>query len=168
MKTIIPLTCLILALAAFSVRAQTQTLVTTTNNNLSATITVSSNSYAVVKSVDVDDGGMLLLNIQGVTFQKNFSYANVTGLTVYGPATIQLEGTVGYPTYASIEVTPELQFFPANQTLTVGSNAGNVQVTMQTSTDLANWTTAVNGMVYTNTPDARFFRIQLQTGVPAP
>ncbi len=29
------------------------------------------------------------------------------------------------------------------------------------STDLVNWTPAVNGQVYTNSPDARFFRIKL-------
>lgn len=58
--------------------------------------------------------------------------------------------------------------FPPDKTLVVGANSGNVQVTMQMSTDLVNWTPAVNEMIYTNAPDARFFRIQLLTNVQAP
>jgi hypothetical protein len=34
---------------------------------------------------------------------------------------------------------------------------------MEMSADLVNWTPAVNGVVYTNSPDARFFRITLET-----
>ncbi len=34
---------------------------------------------------------------------------------------------------------------------------------MQMFTDLVNWTPAVNGQIYTNSPDAGFFRIKLQT-----
>ncbi|SPE61801.1 hypothetical protein SBV1_770009 [Verrucomicrobia bacterium] len=44
--------------------------------------------------------------------------------------------------------------FPPGKAVTVGAYSGNVQVTMQISTDLANWTSAVNGAVYTNSPDA--------------
>ncbi len=47
--------------------------------------------------------------------------------------------------------------------VTVGANSGNLQLTMEISTDLVNWTAANNGALNTNSPDARFFRIKLLT-----
>jgi hypothetical protein len=169
MKTLILLGSFVLTLIAISARAGIQTLITTSTNMYSPVITVCSNSYVVVKSVDDDDGGLLLLNIQGNSFTKDFSFESVTGLTISGPATIQLEAHPNsyVPTYATIDVEPQLLPVPPNQTTAIGSDAGNVQVTMQTSTNLVNWASAVNGMVYTNTPDARFFRIQMQTSTPS-
>lgn len=166
MKTIV--TGLACTFISFSVCAQIQTLVVSPTSTNSAVITVSSNSFAVVKSVDYDDGGLLLINIQGVSFTKDFSYESIDGLTIAGPATIQLQAhcCAFYASYATIEIVPGL--FPPGKTATVGSYSGNVQVTMQMSTDLVNWTPAVNGMVYTNSPDARFFRIQLITNAQAP
>jgi hypothetical protein len=80
-----------------------------------------------------------------------------------GPATIQIQQMSGYTPgcFATFSVEPAP--FPPGRAVTVGAYAGNVQVTMQMSTDLVNWTTAVNAQVYTNSPDARFFRIQLNT-----
>jgi hypothetical protein len=164
MKTKLILMAVMFAWVSFSAYSQTQTLVTTTNNNYSSIINVSSNYFAVVKSVDTDDGGSLLLNIQGIAFTKNVSFDDVSGMTIYGPATIQLEGNSGIPTYASVEVGQELEPVAPNQTQAIGSNAGNVEVTLQTSTDLVNWTNAVSGTIYSNSPDARFFRIELQSG----
>src|SRR5205085_9205467 len=55
------------------------------------------------------------------------------------------------------------EYFPPDKTAVVGAYSGNVQVTMEISTDLVNWTSATNGLVYTNSPAARFFRIKLVT-----
>jgi len=41
-----------------------------------------------------------------------------------------------------------------SQEVTAGAYGGNVRVTMEMSTDLVNWAPAVNGMVYTNSPEA--------------
>ena len=168
MKTTTTLFSLILTVVSLSVRAQIQTLVVSPTSTNSAVITVSSNSFAVVKSVDNDDGGLLLINIQGVNFTKDFSFESINGLTISGPATIQLQAhcCAFYASYATIEIVPGP--FPPGKTLTVGANSGNVQVTMQMSTDLVNWTPAVNGMVYTNTPDARLFRIQTVVNAQGP
>jgi hypothetical protein len=162
MKTIAIIVGIILT-CALSLRAQIQTLVVSPTNILSSVITVPTNGYAVVKSVDYDDGGQLLINAQGVNFSKDLTTSTLTGLTIAGPATIQLaaQPSAYYASYATIELQEQPDPFPANQTFTVGSNAGNVQVTMLTSTDLINWSPATNGMVYTNTPAARFFRIQM-------
>jgi hypothetical protein len=170
MKTILKIIIAALICISFSAHAQMQTLTATSSNILSSVITICTNQYAIVKSADYDDGGLLLINMQGVSFSKNFSFESVDGLTISGPATIQLEAEPNayYSTYATIEVKPQQLPVPPNQAVTVGSNAGNVQVTMITSTDLVNWTPAVNGMVYTNSPAARFFRIQLLTNVQSP
>ncbi len=170
MKATIKLIVMSLMYVSISAHAQMQTLVANSSNILSSVITIATNQYAVVKSVDYDDGGLLLINMQGTSFTKDFSYASADGLTISGPATIQLQAhpDAYYSCYATIEVKPQQQPVPPNQTVTVGSNAGNVQVTMLTSTDLVNWTSATNGMVYTNTSDARFFRIQLLTNIQSP
>ena len=170
MKTIIKLILMSLTCVSISAHAQVQTLVANPSNILSSTITIATNQYAVVKSADYNYGGLLLMNIQGTSFTEDFSFESLDGLTISGPATIQLEAhpDAYYSTFATIEVKPQQLPVPPNQTVTVGSNAGNVQVTMLTSTDLINWTPAVNGMVYTNTPAARFFRIQLLTNVQSP
>lgn len=170
MKIAIKLSLITILFSAVSASAQVETLVANPSNILSSVITIATNQYAVVKSVDSDDGGLLLLNLQGTTFTKDFSSASVAGLTISGPATIQLKAhpDAYYACYATIEIKPQQLPVPPNQTVTVGSSAGNVQVTMLTSTDLINWTPAINGMVYTNTPDARFFRIQLLTNVQSP
>ena len=81
---------------------------------------------------------------------------------IAGPATISL---VTHSDGASAILTLDIEPgpYPPGKTATVGSNSGNVQVTMEMSTDLVNWTPAVNAQVYTNSPDARFFRIKLVT-----
>jgi hypothetical protein len=155
-----------LAFTCFSAHAQIQTLVVSPASTNSAVITVSSNGFAVVNSVNAANGGTLLVNMQGVNFPLSLSFGSISGLTFSGPATIQLQGNIYGSAFATVDVEPGP--FPPSKTLTVGANSGNVQVTMQESTDLVNWTTAVNGMVYTNVSDARFFRIQLLTNVQGP
>jgi hypothetical protein len=168
MKAIVSVISFVIAFISFSAYAQIQTLVVSPANTNSAVINVSSNSYAIVKSVDSNDGGTLLINMQGVNFSMDFSFEAVNNLVIAGPATIQLQADccAYYASFATIEVEPGP--FPPGKTLTVGAYSGNVQVTMQMSTDLVNWTPAVNGMVYTNSPGARFFRIQLLTNAQGP
>ncbi|MGH7950466.1 MAG: hypothetical protein ACREFE_00885 [Limisphaerales bacterium] len=168
MKTVIKLIIISLIYISISARAQMQTLVVNPSNILSSVITVATNQYAVLKSMTQDYSSTLLVNLQGVPFTFDPTVDSFNNLVFSGPATIQLQGNVYNSAYATIEVKPQQLPVPPNQTVTVGSSAGNVQVTMLTSTDLINWTPAVNGMVYTNTPDARFFRIQLLTNVQSP
>ena len=85
--------------------------------------------------------------------------------TIAGPATISLisqsASSYGNPAILTLDIEPGP--YPPGRAVTVGAYSGNVQVTMEMSTDLVNWTPAVNAQVYTNSPDARFFRIKLQT-----
>src|SRR5215469_14859820 len=104
MKTLIAIAGCLITLS--SARAQLQTLVTTQANTNSAVITVSSNSYAVVKTADYNDGGLLQLTIQGQTFTKDFSFESIENLTFAGPGTIQLQAHCCdfTPTYATVDV----------------------------------------------------------------
>ena len=157
---------LALVFAFYAACAQIQTLVVSPANTNGAVATVSSNSFATIKSINANAGGYLLLNLQGVNFTFHLPEGAPNGLTFSGPATIQLQGDGYSSSLVTVDVEPGP--FPPGKALTVGAYSGNVQVTLQMSTDLVNWTTAVNGMVYTNSPDARFFRIQLVTNAQAP
>jgi len=160
------MTGLIIAFGCFSTHAQLQTLVVSTTNTNSAVITVASNSCVTIKTASVYSSATLLVTMQGVNFTFNLSFQDINNFTFTGPATLQLQGDSYAPAFVTVDVEPG--FFPPGKTATVGSYSGNVQVTMQMSTDLVNWTTATNGMTYTNSPDARFFRIQLITNAQGP
>ena len=164
----------------------------TTNANgiyfASSVLNVPTNGFATLKSASSAYGvpayAQLQITTQGATFLfqpisgSSGNYGNTVDgllqpLVIAGPATIQLlQVDTGNPnnspqfnvtSMATFDVQPTP--FPPNKTLTVGAYSGNVQVTMQMSTDLVNWTPAVNAQIYTNSPDARFFRIQLVTNV---
>ena len=110
----------------------------------------------------------LVANIQGQTFTWSFSGFGFIGANMFqplvfsGPAAIQLlalpnvNGSYGFATF-DVEPGP----YRPDKAVTIGAYSGNVKVTMETSTDLVNWTTAVNGQIYTNSPIAQFFRITL-------
>jgi len=162
---------LLVCIGASSVRAQIQTITIPTNavassNNLylGATITVASNAFATLKSF-VGAEAYIQLNVQGFSMQIGTGgwTPSAEPIVVAGPATIQIQQNAAYGpnAFATFDVEPGP--FPPNKAVTVGAYAGNVQVTMQMSTDLVSWTPAVNGQVYTNSPSARFFRIQLVT-----
>ena len=171
-------TFLSLALTLFGFitsHAQVQTIVVPSGTNSGQTLNIPANSYAKLLSLMGANVG-INISAQGVstTIANNngagIPWNNSEPVVVTGPATIQignypLQGQPGfpYPGLATFDVEPAP--FPPNKTAIIAANSGNVQVTMQTSTDLVNWTAAVNEQVYTNVPDARFFRIQIQTGV---
>ncbi len=148
-----------------------QGIVTITHEAASATnrsrlVSIGEGQAATVKSVWDDGSTQLVVNFGGTNFmwpildQRTGRFTPL-GMVFAGPATIQLfrPNQIGSSSFATLEIQPAS--FPPDKALTVGSNAGNVRVTMESSTDLVNWTPAVNGAVYTNSPDARFFRIKV-------
>lgn len=82
---------------------------------------------------------------------------------IAGPATIQLRPSpwVRQDFWALLTVEVEPGFCAPDKAATIGPNAGTVGVAMETSTNLIQWSTATNGLVYTNSPSARFFRIKM-------
>lgn len=145
------------------------------------TLQISTNSSATLKSVvlavNQPAWTQLLITTQGSSVLcQPWAASNGGGiamqpLVVSGPATIQLYQVDTGSNFPALFATSLATFdiqpspFPPNKAQILGPNSGNVQVTMQVSTDLVNWTTASNAQVYTNSPDARFFRIQLTPNV---
>lgn len=133
--------------------------------NYGTTLAVQPGQMAEVKSF-VGMGGGSGLMIQKDGMQWNFSGGSAIGFKVVGPAQLFLLAEAPAVVMATIEITPSA--FPPDKAVTVGPYSGNVQVTLESSTDLVNWAPAVSGATYTNTPDARFFRINVQRNAPPP
>ncbi len=81
--------------------------------------------------------------------------------TIAGPATIVLE-TVNSWELALLTLDIQPTPFRPDKAATLGPSSGDVKVTMEASTNLVDWVTATNGLVYTNSPAARFFRIRME------
>lgn len=77
-------------------------------------------------------------------------------LTIAGPGSISLEG--GGILTLDIQPGPT----PPEKTAVVAAHSGHVKVTMEESTDLANWAPVPDGVTYTNSPDPRFLRIKME------
>ena len=166
-------------ISLLSVQGQVQTIVVnasavqTNGEYFGGVLTIDSGSFATLKSIT--GPGQLQINAQGAT--TSYSVLGMSApvfipLVVAGPATIQVlqpnnYNPANYAAIATFSVEPGP--FPANKTTSLGPYSGNVQVTMEESTDLVNWTPAINGQTHTNSPDARFFRIKMvKNAAPAP
>jgi hypothetical protein len=179
-KSTIELVCLSGFVFCGAVRGQVQGLVTMISQGVQTnTIQITALQSATVKSYW--DNSVLngyngaaeysLIRIQSGVNTMDLPAYNFIGTSaphlpdfaVAGPATISLITTGTNNSKAIVTLDIEPAPFPPGRTVTVGAYSGSVQVTMEISTDLVNWTTAVNGLVYTNSPDARFFRIKLVT-----
>jgi len=79
------------------------------------------------------------------------------GDIVRGPGKFSLRDNGGAQGF-TIRITPVS--FPPNQTLIVPPGTNQVQISMESSTNLVNWAIATNG-VYGNPNEARFFRLKM-------
>jgi hypothetical protein len=162
--------CLFLG-SATCTRSQVVTLWSSGGTSAPVLVTLTNNQVAEVKTLLIAPKyasgweGKLLISSGGVAMALHQGWQTNGPCLVSGPATIELtggsSGGVDTPAMATLDIQPGP--FPPDKAVTVGAYSGNVQVTMEMSTDLVNWTTAVNAAVYTNSPDARFFRIKLVT-----
>ena len=96
------------------------------------------------------------------------TYKEMKLVSVAGPATVRLVSlsSVDAKAMATVDITPSQ--YPPDRAVTVGPYSADMKVTMEMSTDLVNWAVAQNAAVYTNRPEARFFRIKLEKDIPAP
>lgn len=132
MKKTIAIIGTAIAVACSSSRAQVQTLVVSPQTTNSAVVNVNSNSYAVINSADTDDGGQLLLSVQGVSFVKDFSDTSVAGLTVAGPATIQLGSGCCSPinSYLTFDVVHQSAHIPIQTLVATPQNTNSAIMTV--------------------------------------
>lgn len=84
------------------------------------------------------------------------------GDVIRGPATFSLLDTYGAQGF-TVRITPVS--FPPNQTLIVPPGTNQVQISMESSTNLVNWQTATNG-IYGSPETVRFFRMKMTNLTP--
>lgn len=100
------------------------------------------------------------------SFAQNYTSGDSfgPGYLIAGPATISLwnRSDSWGNSYLSLEtwkITPSA--FPTDKTLIIPAGTHGATVTLETSTNLLNWTTATNGF-YSGTNTSQFFRINAQ------
>jgi hypothetical protein len=81
------------------------------------------------------------------------------GPILQGPATLNFYlNTTNYgPSFITLKIIPES--YDPNKTIIIPPGTNQVQITLQASTNLINWTTATNG-IYGSPDTAQFFRIR--------
>jgi hypothetical protein len=79
-------------------------------------------------------------------------------LVIAGPATFSIWADPGLTALATLQITPET--YSVNKTLIVPPGTNQVQIALESSTNLVSWATATNG-IYGSPETARFFRIRM-------
>jgi hypothetical protein len=121
--------------------------------------------------VTVTKNGLIVAARPASYLTSNSSGATPRGTTVAGPATFSLTasyntGAPPSPQYTksglmTVKISPMI--FGPDKTVVVAPGMGNVQVGMESSTDLVQWAWATNGVYSDN---LRFFRIKLTKLTP--
>jgi len=178
MKTKLILACLL----SFNIAAMAQGLVTLTvkGTGSSNEVTIAENQQITLKTWIDGDGSSssgdsrIVIWKDGTSFEIYPDMVRApsspkyipTPIIVTGPARIVLHcwGTASSKGLATFDVTPGS--YPPDKAVTIGAYSGNLKVTMETSKNLVDWIAAENGAFYTNSPDARFFRITIDKNAP--
>ena len=163
-------------LSGFAVKAQTVSLVATApvgETGLSTPLVVQTNqvvtllhAYSPPEANPIGD--QTRTPIIDVTINSNiFEYVQDLYLVVAGPATVQLKvkNTNTYyqnscTVYATFRITDnEPQFSPSTAVVIPTDATGPVNIVLESSPDLVNWTGALPG-TYGSTTTNRFFRVR--------
>src|ERR1051325_1079295 len=163
---------LFLAVGTVIASAQTARYVTITASATNSTVVSNQVSIAEAETAEVNFFGpasgsetaSLEIIKDGITFPKylnnQLSTAFPDGLhpVVRGPAQFALKAYSAGKAMLTLKVTPE--GFDPNRPLILPPATNQVYVTLESSTNLANWADATNG-VYGSPDTARFFRIRM-------
>ena len=86
-----------------SSKIQIQTLVVDPTNTVSATLNVGANRYALIRTVETEDG-TLAASVNGTSLNfSDLQDESVAGFKFAGPATFQLQGNAFTPSFVTIE-----------------------------------------------------------------
>jgi hypothetical protein len=158
---------LILVAGCCVVSAQTERYVTVTakpvepSPRATNTCVITEGEAAEIVSM-MPNSSYLTIEKDGISFD---SYRQATenpggrGTVIKGPATFRLLAQSSTASYLTLKVMPES--FPPDRTLILPPGTDQVQITLESSTNLVQWSSATNG-VYGSPDEARFFRIHLQ------
>ncbi len=109
--------------------------------------------------VMVRKDGMNFLAFPASASTSASGVASGVGTTVAGPAVFTLNESGQSYVYATFKITA--QSYDPNRTLILPPGNEQFQVSMESSTNLVQWTAATNG-VYGSPAEARFFRIRME------
>jgi hypothetical protein len=160
--------CLLLTLVSLQCRATTNTTLVVGGSTSSATLTVNSGQVARVVSLNLAGNSSLNVAINGTSFLYSFnsSTANIyppLPLVVAGPASFVLnQDSGGGQGFCTIELCDTGgSFLPSNAVVIPADSGGQVNIILESSADLVNWTAALPGLYGTSTTN-RFFRVRAQ------
>ncbi len=163
------------ALLGFQTQGWCSTNITLSAHFGSASLTVSPGqvaqvSYAGFKSPSGSGSlvsGMLRVTVGDVSVDHSQTNETLSVLpTVVGPATISLQPAFRSPSYGwalcTINISsPADSFVPSTAVVIPADSSGPVDIILESSTDLLNWTAALPG-TYGTTTTKRFFRVRAQ------
>jgi hypothetical protein len=123
--------------------------------------------------------GYLTIQVNGLSFQSPANVVEGSGAYIIGPATIILEAVESVENEGGVAITGQdnalctISTNQVNQSTTVVSNyvpadaivipasaTGNVQIILESSPDLVNWTAASPGTYGASAGTNRFFRVR--------
>ena len=177
MKLFIALSSALLLCLCHGMAQQSRFVSVTSTPSTSGVIQVLEGETAEVVTCQVTNGNSLQCNIQkdGMTFTGvprgypifSNNYGSPQGTTICGPATISTIPTSNLnisQMLLTVKITPAA--YDVNKTVMIAPGTNQVQVTLESSTNLLLWAAATNG-VYGSPDTARFFRIRLNN-LPTP
>jgi hypothetical protein len=129
------------------------------NGDQIADINIAENETGTVVSTATLPSGSYYWIKSGLT---NSLSTGVT--TLRGPAIFRARAAEGGPPFSSAVLTVKImpESFDPNKTLILPPSTNQVSISLETSTNLVNWSVATNG-IYGSPNEARFFRIHMQT-----
>jgi hypothetical protein len=170
-KYITTLTILVLSTLLYAEDARYETVTASlppgvgSLNSTTNSITIA--DYETGELIDGSGDGYTQVNLykDGCQFSTVAARNNNPGVgsKVRGPATFQLTISAGNNSsdisrYMTVKITPVS--FPPDKTLIVPPGTNQVQISLETSTNLVNWSSATNG-VYGSPNAAQFFRLKM-------
>ena len=161
LKTVFALIAFALPLIA---QARVVTLVVSPTNT-TASVTIGTNEVATIVTFHTasaaNQGPSLSITAAGVTTQVlgELRLNSANSYVVAGPATITLTSSGGNTAFCTVQIDSASS--PPDRTLIISADSRGVNIIMESSSDLINWTTALPG-VRTNTTGNLFFRIRAE------
>jgi len=163
MKKLVTTISFLLALlsAPLSISAQEYQRVASFTN-VQMILSVPAGKYWVIEEAFTDSPAKMDVTYPVLTIGQRFGI--VKGQIILGPATIRL-GTDGFSeqaflVYREYDNVPSSSLLGPSNTVVIPSNAaGNVDIILETSTDLVNWSAALPG-IYIPTGTGQFFRVK--------
>lgn len=173
-QNIIHLTLLIICLSAANSQVQSQTVTLTATNGQPSSFNCNSNQVITINSfnginqvggtatISYNNGlnttispnayGLIRSSDPSATFNNSAVFTGVTNIFVSANSSVvALTFTVTTPTVQS--------YVPANAVVIPVDATGPVQIVLESSSDLINWTSSLPG-TYGNTYSNRFFRVR--------